>query len=456
METRANYATIGLFTIGVIVACFVFVYWLARYDESGIRKPMRILIPGSVTGLAPGSQVLFNGIRVGEVRTLRINPEDPSEVEAMVGVDPTQPIKADTKATLGIQGLTGIAFIELKGGSAKLPNLLDQPGIPTLQAQGSGLQDLIASAQELVTKVNTAVDRVNGFIDTAEPSLTTSIKNVQTFTDALAENSAGVKEFMNNFGDLSTKLGSLSESLSGAVAKADKIISAVDPSKVADTIENIGQVTKRLSESSDAFPEIIANVRQVSEQLEKALDGAQQIISAIQVEAVKSTINDIATVARRVQTATVDVNKIVADAGKTVADAKDFVANVKNKQADIDLIVDNTRDMVQKLNAASTRIDGILGKVQDLVTDPNGKNFFAEATAAAASIRKVAEAFQGRAGQIADNLANFTGQGLRNVDGLVDQLRRTTSQFDRTLNSIQSNPQRFIFGNPSVQDYNRK
>lgn len=456
METRANYATIGLFTLGVIVACFVFVYWLARYDESGIRKPMRILIPGSVTGLAPGSQVLFNGIRVGEVRTLRINPEDPNEVEAMVGVDPTQPIKADTKATLGIQGLTGIAFIELKGGSGKLPNLLDQPGIPTLVAQGSGLQDLIASAQELVGKVNTAVDRVNGFIDTAEPSLTTSIKNVQTFTEALAENSAGVKEFMSHFGDLSKRLGSLSETLSGAVEKADKIIAAIDPTKVAETIENIDKVTQRLSDSSDAFPEIIANVKNISEQLGTALEGAKQIIAAIQVEAVKSTINDIATVARRVQTATVDVNKIVADAGQTVADAKDFVANIKSKDADIDQIVSNTRDMVEKLNAASTRIDGILGKVQDLVTDPNGKNFFAEATAAAAAIRKVAEAFSGKADQIASNLASFSGQGLRNVDGLVDQLRRATSQFDRTLNSIQSNPQRLIFGNPTVQDYNRK
>ncbi|WEK49343.1 MAG: MlaD family protein [Candidatus Kaistia colombiensis] len=456
METRANYATIGLFTLGVIVACFVFIYWLARYDESGIRKPLRILIPGSVAGLASGSQVLFNGIKVGEVNTLRINPEDPNEVEAMVSVDPNQPIKADTKASLGIQGLTGVAFIELKGGSAALPNLLDQPGIPTLEAQASGLQDLIASAQDLVSKVNKAVDRVNGFIDTAEPSLTTSVKNIQTFTDALAENSAGVKEFMTNVGDLSKRIGSLSESLSGIVGKADKIISAIDPTKVADTLANIDQVTQKLSASSEAFPEIIGNVKQISEQLEKALDGAQQIIAAIQVEAVKSTINDIATVARRVQTATVDVNKIVADAGKTVSDAKDFVAGVKAKQGDIDLIVNNTRDMMQKLNAASTRIDGILGKVQDLVTDPNGKNFFAEATAAAAAIRKVAEAFSSKAGQIADNLANFTGPGLRNVDGLVDQLRRTTTRFDQTLNSIQNNPQRFIFGNPSVQDYNRK
>lgn len=456
METRANYATIGLFTLGVIVACFVFIYWLARYDESGIRKPLRILIPGSVTGLAPGSQVLFNGIKIGEVNTLRINPDDPNEVEAMVSVDPNQPIKKDTKASLGIQGLTGIAYVELKGGTGTLPNLLDQQGIPTLTAQGSGLQDLIASAQELVTKVNTAVDRVNGFIDTAEPGLTTSVKNIQTFTDALASNSEGVKEFMTNVGDLSKRIGSLSETLTGMVGKADKIISAIDPSKVADTLANIATVTDKLSASSGAFPEIIGNVKQVSEQLEKALDGAQQIIAAVQVEAVKSTINDIATVARRVQTATVDVNKIVADAGKTVSDAKDFVAGVKDKQADIDLIVNNTRDMVQKLNAASTRVDAILGKVQDLVTDPNGKNFFAEATAAAAAIRKVAEAFSGKAGQIADNLANFSGQGLRNVDGLVDQLRRTTTRFDSTLNSIQSNPQRFIFGNPGVQDYNRK
>lgn len=456
METRANYATIGLFTLGVIVACFVFIYWLARYDESGIRKPLRILIPGSVAGLAPGSQVLFNGIKIGEVNTLRINQQDPNQVEAMVSVDPNQPIKADTKASLGIQGLTGIAFIELKGGTGSLPNLLDQQGIPTLNAQGSGLQDLIASAQELVTKVNTAVDRVNGFIDTAEPALTTSVKNIQTFTDALAANSDGVKEFMTNFGDLSKRIGSLSETLSGVVGKADKIISAINPSTVADTLANIGKVTDKLSASSDAFPEIIGNVKQISEQLETALAGAQQIIAAVQVEAVKSTINDIATVARRVQTATVDVNKIVADAGKTVSDAKDFVAGVKDKQPDIDLIVNNTRDMVQKLNAASTRVDAILGKVQDLVTDPNGKNFFAEATAAAAAIRKVAEAFSGKAGQIADNLANFSGQGLRNVDGLVDQLRRTTTRFDSTLNSIQSNPQRFIFGNPSVQDYNRK
>ena len=456
METRANYATIGLFTLGVIVACFVFIYWLARYDESGARKPLRILIPGSVAGLAPGSQVLFNGIKIGEVNTLRINPENPNEVEAMVSVDPSEPIKADTKASLGIQGLTGIAYIELKGGSANLPNLLDQQGIPTLTAQASGLQDLIATAQELVAKVNTAVDRVNGFIDTAEPGLSASVKNVQTFTDALAANSDGVKEFMNNFGDLSKRIGSLSETLTGVVEKADKIISAIDPTKVADTLENIDTVTKRLSDSSDAFPQIVANVQQISEQLEKALDGAQQIIAAVQVEAVKSTINDISLVARRIQTATVDVNKIVADAGTTVADAKEFVANVKGKQEDIDQIVNNTREMVQKLNAASTRVDGILGKVQDLVTDPNGKNFFAEATAAAAAIRKVAEAFSGKAGQIADNLANFSGQGLRNVDGLVDQLRRATSRFDSTLNSIESNPQRFIFGNPTVQDYNRK
>jgi len=192
METRANYATIGLFTLGVIIACFAFVYWLARYDESGTRRPMRILIPGAVTGLATGSQVLFNGIRIGDVTKLRINEQDPNEVEAMVSVDPTQPIKRDTKVSIGVQGLTGIASIEFIGGSPGEPNLFDEPGIPTLTAKAGGLQDLMATAQQVLDKVNSATTRINSILDTAEPSVNTSLKNVETFTDALAKNSAGV------------------------------------------------------------------------------------------------------------------------------------------------------------------------------------------------------------------------------------------------------------------------
>ena len=552
METRANYATIGVFTLAVLVACFAFVYWLARYDENGARKPMRVLIPGSVTGLATGSQVLFNGIRIGDVTSLRINPDNPNQVEAMVSVDPNQPIKSDTKASVGVQGLTGIASIEFRGGTATLPSIFDEKEIPTLTAQGSGLTDIIESAQDLLKKVNGTVDRVNSVLDTAEPSVTATLNNVQKFTGALADNSEGVNDFLANVSDLSKKIGDLSGNLQGLVSKADNILAAVDPTKVADAINQIDGVVAKLASAADGFPQIVDNVRKVSEQLTTTLDAAQQIVSAIQVEAVKSTIQDIATVARRVQTATVDINKIVADAGGTVADARafmgfvkeqqpqinqivtklsasadglpaivdnakkvseqlsatldsaqkiigavqveavrstiedvatvakrvqvatvdinkivadagtavsdarDFVSFVKQQQPEVDQIVGNTNQLMDRLNQASARLDNILGGAEDLVNDPNGKNFFKEAAAAAASIRKVADAFSGRANEISNNLANFTGQGLRNVDQLVNQLQRTTTQFNKTLNSVQSNPQGFVFGNPTVKEYNRK
>ena len=57
METRARYALIGLFTLGVIVAGFVFVYWIKRLDETGIRAPVYFEFSGSVGGLAPGGAV---------------------------------------------------------------------------------------------------------------------------------------------------------------------------------------------------------------------------------------------------------------------------------------------------------------------------------------------------------------------------------------------------------------
>lgn len=456
METRANYATIGIFTLGVIIACFAFVYWLARYDESGARRPMRILIPGSVTGLATGSQVLFNGIRIGDVTRLRINDQDPNEVEAMVSVDPSQPIKKDTKVSIGIQGLTGIASIEFIGGSASAPNIFTQEDVPTLTAQPGGLQDLMASAQTLLNKVNTAVDRVNSVLDTAEPTIKTSLTNVQTFTDALAANSAGVKDFMSNVGDLSQKVGALSGDLQGLVAKADKIVAAVDPQQVSDTLAHIDQISGKIAESSDQFPQIVTNVKQVSEQLGTALTAAQKVIDAVPTDKLQSALQDIATVASRVQQATVDIDKMVATAGKALDDARDFTSFIHGKQPEFNTIVANTDSLMARLNTASAQLDGLLGSAQNMLNSPDGKGFFQEATAAAHSIRVIAEAFQSRAGQIADNLANFTGTGLRNVDGLVNQLQRTTSKFDQTLNTIQSNPQGFVFGNSTVRDYNRK
>ncbi|MFL5317249.1 MAG: MlaD family protein, partial [Microvirga sp.] len=144
METRANYALIGLFTLGVIAAGFLFVYWFSGGESGARRQPVRVVFNGSVSGLSKGSVVGFNGLRVGEVTDLRLLPEDPRRVVATIEVDRATPIRTDTRARLEFQGLTGVAQIALVGGEPGSPPLQPGPGqpLPTIFADRSDFQDL--------------------------------------------------------------------------------------------------------------------------------------------------------------------------------------------------------------------------------------------------------------------------------------------------------------------------
>src|SRR5437868_1159215 len=120
METRAPYALIGLFVTAVIAAVFGFVYWLHNGGGLSERTAYRIRYENTVSGLLTGAAVLFNGIRVGEVTNLKLDPGSPQLVIATIAVDAKTPVRADTKVGLDFQGLTGVHVVTLQGGSAPL------------------------------------------------------------------------------------------------------------------------------------------------------------------------------------------------------------------------------------------------------------------------------------------------------------------------------------------------
>src|SRR3954447_24010509 len=161
METRANYALIGLFTLGVIAAGFLFVYWFSGGESGARRQPVRVVFNGSVSGLSKGSVVGFNGLRVGEVTDLRLLPEDPRRVVATIEVDRATPIRTDTRARLEFQGLTGVpqnaparaAAAGLAGGGGRRGPPPRRRGrarpLPTIFAARSDFQDLMESARNI-------------------------------------------------------------------------------------------------------------------------------------------------------------------------------------------------------------------------------------------------------------------------------------------------------------------
>ena len=121
METRANYALIGAFTLAVVFAAFGFVYWFSGPSQSGKQDIYQIVFSGSVSGLSRGSSVLFNGLKVGEVTQLAISEQDPSRSTCWSSIDERTPVKTNTRARLEKRGFTGVADVLLVGGTPGAP-----------------------------------------------------------------------------------------------------------------------------------------------------------------------------------------------------------------------------------------------------------------------------------------------------------------------------------------------
>lgn len=196
MEIRARYMLIGLFTLAVIGAGLLFVYWLNATGGLGKRAAYRIRYDSPVSGLLKGSAVLFNGVRVGEVTALQLDAANPRDVMVSVTVDRTAPVRADTIASIEFQGLTGAPVVSLVGGTVTLPLLTPGDGkVPLLTAEKNAGQGMTQAARDALRHIDAVVT------ENSEP-LKNLIANIDKFSGALARNSdrvdgiiAGVERF---------------------------------------------------------------------------------------------------------------------------------------------------------------------------------------------------------------------------------------------------------------------
>lgn len=191
MEVKARYLLIGLFTIAVIGLGFGFVYWLHSGGGLGQRAVYRIRYDGTVSGLIKGSAVLFNGIRVGEVSALSLDPKNPTQVMVDIAIQTEAPVRADTHVGIDFQGLTGAPIVTLAGGSAHLPLLSRTSGtIPVLHAEKNAGQGMTQAARDLLRNIDRVVN------ENATP-LRNLIANADQFAAALARNSDRVDSLMS-------------------------------------------------------------------------------------------------------------------------------------------------------------------------------------------------------------------------------------------------------------------
>ncbi len=162
METDKRYFFEGLFIIVFSIALALFAIWLVG---TGHRDDVlyRVHFAESVSGLAVGDPVRFQGVDVGTVRAVSLDPTDPRLVQVDIGVRKDVPVKTDTKATLKLKGLTGVVYIELEGGSPNAPALLGTAGegqIPEIASEKSTLAAVLDQLPQLLAKFGSIENQV--------------------------------------------------------------------------------------------------------------------------------------------------------------------------------------------------------------------------------------------------------------------------------------------------------
>jgi phospholipid/cholesterol/gamma-HCH transport system substrate-binding protein len=231
METRANFVLIGAFTLAVIAAAFGFVMWFQSLHTTKARTPLRIIFEGPAAGLRNGGSVNFNGIRVGEVVSVKL--DNPRRVVALAMVSNDAPIRKDTQVGLEFQGLTGVAAISLKGGDEAAPGVpLDEDGVPVLTADPNALQDVTEAIRGTLQNINRVV------ADNQE-AVKNSLHNLEAFTASLARNSE--------------KIDGMMLKVDGVMSKADSLMLGLDTLAGGKEGGELFQTVKSIRELAEDF-----------------------------------------------------------------------------------------------------------------------------------------------------------------------------------------------------------
>lgn len=214
METRAHFILIGLFTLVGFLAAFGFVLWLAKVQLDRTYAQYDVLF-GTVAGLSQTAAVRYNGVDVGKVLTIALDRDDPALVRVRVEILASTPVRNDTVATLASQGVTGVAFIALEGGSADAERLQTVPPaeVPVIRSERSVVQDLMVSGPDLLAQATLLIAEFRAF--------------------ATPENRAAIGSILANLEGVTGRIDALMTRAESTLAEADAALASAQTSMTA-------------------------------------------------------------------------------------------------------------------------------------------------------------------------------------------------------------------------------
>ena len=260
METRAHHLMIGSFAIGITLLTFLFLMWIGKFEFNRQYQLYDLKFEGSVSGLSKAADVLYNGIKVGEVTDLMLDLNNPSNVLVRIRVGRYTPVKTDSYASLETQGLTGVAAILIAGGGPKSKKLevKSDEDYPVIETRKSTFQKLFAGAPELINRGNAVLDRLTTFL---------SPDNEEKFGMTIAH----VEQLTANLAKASNKFDSIAANL-------DNIIAGDAKGTLADVRGVAGEIRQIMADARGPLRDF---ARHGLPELLLAVSDARQMIASV-------------------------------------------------------------------------------------------------------------------------------------------------------------------------------
>ena len=247
MERETNYTAVGAFVLLVVTMAGLFVYWYAGSSDARDYARYEIYFNGSVSGLNRGSTVRYLGVEVGRVVTIRIDKRASDRVQVIADIDEHTPISKDTLASLAMQGVTGLLYIDLlantKGGRMESVPSEQYPVIDSVQ---SNFDRLLSSLPDLVGRATDVVDRASRVL---------SNENIAAFSKTmqhLEQSAAMLPATMRDASAVVADLKSTLVDVRAAAAGARQLIDTSGP--------NLTEASQRLRAISENLDKTTANL----------------------------------------------------------------------------------------------------------------------------------------------------------------------------------------------------
>ncbi len=460
METRANYVAIGVFVVVVFAAIMGSLYWLYSAGKSGATQSVRIIFPEPTTGLSAGGAVLFNGIRVGEVVNLSFSNEGGDDVVALIRVNPTAPIKVDTVAKLGFQGLTGVAYISLTGGSGKSLLAAAEDGkVPTIRAETSAFTNVLDSAQDVLKKVNDTLGEVNSFLAANRGQLDTVVNNVNDLTGTLNAAAPQVSGLITDIASAGRQIAEAAPKFTAMVEKADSLIGAIEPQRVESIVTNVESFSGALPDIGNEARTVVGNVNGLITRLDdtagtlgEAVQSVSGVMNSLDQDAIGAIVANVRTATGAIADKASALGTTLENAAVISADVRTVSNTIAARQGEIGTALDGVGGLIGDARSAvqaaapaieqfgtalsavtPERVETIVSSVETVTSSvaaemPAIGTFISSATEAASGLEQVAKLIQSRDEDITASLTD--------ARALLANLRQGSEQVPAIMQSV--------------------